>query len=65
VVKDKDSLHDVGGPAGAAAELPQEAPARRADQRDDHDEAFLDRVFWWYLATVELINRLIASRNLA
>lgn len=38
---------------------------RKADQRGDYDEAFLDWIFWWYLATVELTNRLIASRNLA
>ncbi|MGP4004444.1 hypothetical protein [Streptomyces sp. 8N706] len=37
---------------------------RRTDQRGDYDEAFLDWIFWWYLATVELTNRLIASRNL-
>lgn len=36
----------------------------RLDQLD-HDEAFLDRIFWWYLATVELTNRLIASRTSA
>lgn len=36
---------------------------RRADQRGEYDEAFLDWIFWWYLATVELTNRLIASRN--
>ncbi|MFD5192811.1 hypothetical protein ACFWMU_32665 [Streptomyces sp. NPDC058357] len=35
---------------------------RRADQRGDYDEAFLDWIFWWYLGTVELSNRLIASR---
>ncbi|MFJ1561316.1 hypothetical protein [Streptomyces mirabilis] len=38
---------------------------RRADQRGDYDEVFLDWIFWWYLATVELTNRLIASRKLA
>ncbi|WP_331727717.1 hypothetical protein [Streptomyces sp. NBC_01176] len=37
---------------------------RRAGQRGDYDEAFLDWIFWWYLATVELTNRLIMSRNL-
>ncbi|MGP3938410.1 hypothetical protein [Streptomyces sp. 6N106] len=37
---------------------------RRADQRSEYDEAFLDWIFWWYLATVELTNQLIASRNL-
>lgn len=31
--------------------------------RGEYDEAFLDWIFWWYLATVELTNRLIASRN--
>ncbi|MFD9871565.1 hypothetical protein ACFXI8_00340 [Streptomyces niveus] len=35
---------------------------RKADQRGDYDEAFLDWIFWWYLATVELTNRLIVSR---
>ncbi|MFI7246365.1 hypothetical protein [Streptomyces qinglanensis] len=38
---------------------------RRADQRGEYDEAFLDWIFWWYLATVDLTDRLIASRNLA
>ncbi|WP_416956514.1 hypothetical protein [Streptomyces sp. Agncl-13] len=37
---------------------------RRADQRGDYDEAFLDWIFWWYLATVELTNELMASRGL-
>ncbi len=32
---------------------------RRADQLADYDAAFLDWVFWWYLATVELSDRLI------
>ena len=36
---------------------------RRADQRGEYDEAFLDWIFWWYLSTVELTNRLITSRN--
>ncbi len=36
---------------------------RRADQHGDYDEAFLDWIFWWYLATVELTNQLIASRR--
>lgn len=31
---------------------------RRADQRPDYDEAYLDWVFWWYLATIELTDRL-------
>uniref|UniRef100_UPI002F3E2E39 hypothetical protein n=1 Tax=Streptomyces violaceoruber TaxID=1935 RepID=UPI002F3E2E39 len=36
---------------------------RKADQRGDYDGAFLDWIFWWYLGTVELTNRLIASRT--
>ena len=36
---------------------------RRADQHGDYDEAFLDWIFWWYLATVELTNRLLATRS--
>ncbi|PRX43016.1 hypothetical protein B0I32_16212, partial [Nonomuraea fuscirosea] len=36
---------------------------RRADQRGDYDPLFLDWIFWWFLATVELTNRLIAARK--
>ncbi|MFB7560855.1 hypothetical protein [Streptomyces brevispora] len=36
---------------------------RNAAQQDEYDEAFLDWIFWWYLATLELTNRLIASRT--
>jgi hypothetical protein len=35
---------------------------RNADQREDYDPAFLDWVFWWYLGTVELTNRIIARQ---
>jgi hypothetical protein len=35
---------------------------RRADQRPDYDDAYLDWIFWWYLATVELTNRLLARQ---
>lgn len=28
-------------------------------QLGDYDPAFLDWVFWWYLGTVELTNRII------
>lgn len=27
-------------------------------QRSDYDDAFMDWVFWWYLATIELVERL-------
>ena len=31
---------------------------RNADQHADYDETYLDWIFWWYLATVELTDRL-------
>ncbi|MGF1661932.1 MAG: hypothetical protein ACFCVG_05605 [Kineosporiaceae bacterium] len=31
-------------------------------QRDDYAEEFLDWIFWWYLATVELTDRVLAQR---
>ncbi|WP_331712343.1 hypothetical protein [Streptomyces davaonensis] len=37
---------------------------RRADQHGDYDEAFMDWIFWWYLATVELTNQLISARSI-
>lgn len=33
---------------------------RKADQHPDYDDAYLDWLFWWYLATVDLTDRLIA-----
>lgn len=35
----------------------------RADQRADYDEAYLDWLFWWYLATVGLLDRLLARQG--
>jgi hypothetical protein len=35
---------------------------RRADQRGDYDEAHLDWLFWWYLATVDLTDQLLARQ---
>lgn len=32
---------------------------QRADQRPDYDDAYLEWLFWWYLATVDLVNRLL------
>ncbi|MER6979242.1 hypothetical protein [Streptomyces carpinensis] len=36
---------------------------RRADQRGDYDEAFLDWINWYYLPTAELTKVLTASRG--
>jgi len=35
---------------------------RGADQHADYDEAYLDWIFWWYLATVELSDRLLTRK---
>lgn len=35
---------------------------RDAKQRPDYDEAYLDWIFWWYLATIELTDRLQARQ---
>lgn len=32
---------------------------QKADQRPDYDEAYLDWLYWWYLATIELTNQLL------
>jgi hypothetical protein len=32
-------------------------------QRSDYDPAFLDWVFWWYLSTIELTNKLLARQS--
>ena len=32
---------------------------RGADQHTDYDAAYLDWIFWWYLATVELTDQLL------
>ncbi|MCA0143962.1 hypothetical protein [Blastococcus sp. LR1] len=36
---------------------------RRPGQRGDYGEAFLDWLFWWYLATIDLTNRLLDEQN--
>lgn len=32
------------------------------EQQSDYDPMFLDWVFWWYLATVELTDRLLTRQ---
>ena len=34
---------------------------QRADQRPDYDDAYLDWLYWLYLATIELTNRLLTK----
>jgi hypothetical protein len=38
---------------------------RKANQHPDYDDAYLDWVFWWYLASVELTDRLVARQGTA
>lgn len=35
---------------------------RRDDQRSDYDPIFLDWIFWWYLATIDLTNQLVVRQ---
>ncbi|GGN65968.1 hypothetical protein GCM10011610_00400 [Nocardia rhizosphaerihabitans] len=35
---------------------------RRADQHADYDSAYLDWIFWWFLSTVALIDKLLTSQ---
>jgi hypothetical protein len=36
---------------------------RSEQQRGDYDPAFLDWIFWWYLGTIELTNRIIVRQE--
>ncbi|WP_198682005.1 hypothetical protein [Kribbella rubisoli] len=36
---------------------------QKENQRADYNPAFRDWVFWWYLATIELTNRMITQRT--
>ncbi|MEU3010110.1 hypothetical protein [Nocardia asteroides] len=35
---------------------------RRADQQGNYDPAYLEWLFWWYIATIELTDKLLATR---
>lgn len=36
---------------------------QRRGQQGDYDAAFLDWIFWWYLATIELTDRILARQD--
>lgn len=36
---------------------------RNESQKTDYDPVFLDWVFWWYMATIELTDRLIVRQD--
>lgn len=50
---------------GALFRLANEFEVRhyRADEDLDYDEAFLDWIFWWFLATVDLTEAIIERQN--
>lgn len=50
---------------GALFRIANEFAIRHQDakQHPDYDEAYLDWLYWWYLATVELTDRLIARSS--
>ncbi len=52
--KDEDALFEIANR--------YDLRHRNASQRVDYDPVFLDWVFWWYLATVELADRLLARQ---
>jgi len=49
---------------GALFQIANEFDLRHGGERQksDYEDAYLDWVFWWYLATVELTNRLLARQ---
>lgn len=50
---------------GALFQIANEFDVRHRDksQQSDYDPVFLDWLFWWYLATVELTDRLLARQS--
>lgn len=40
-------------------------PAAGGAQRSAYDPVFLDWIFWWYLATIELTDRLLYRQRTA
>lgn len=49
---------------GALFQIANEFALRHGrEQQSDYDPVFLDWVFWWYLATVELTDRLLARQG--
>jgi hypothetical protein len=50
------------GDEGALFEIANKFAIRHQDQRQksEYDPVFLDWIFWWYLATIELTDRVIA-----
>jgi hypothetical protein len=50
---------------GALFQIANEFAIRhqRDGQKGDFDESFLDWIYWWYLATVELTDRIIARQT--
>lgn len=54
----KDRLHKKD--EGALFQIANEFAVRHrhASQHSDYDDAYLDWLFWWYLATIDLTNKL-------
>ncbi len=52
----------LSGDEGALFQIANQFAIRHQNeqQKSDYDDAFLDWVFWWYLATIELTDRLLA-----
>jgi hypothetical protein len=59
----KDEL--ARGDEGALFQIANKFALRHRNEQQlaDYDPAFLDWIFWWYLGTVELTNRIIARQT--
>lgn len=55
----------VSADEGALFNIANNFAIRHQDNKQsrDYDSAFLDWIFWWYLATVELTNRIISRQE--
>ncbi|GAA3815590.1 hypothetical protein [Cellulomonas soli] len=51
LTKDEGALFEIANRFGVRHQ--------RADQHPDYDDAYLDWLFWWYLATVDLLKHLL------
>lgn len=51
---------------GALFQIANEFDLRhsKADQRGEYDEAYLDWIFWWYIATVDLADQLLSRQEI-
>jgi hypothetical protein len=62
LIKEQLTKKDEGALFRIANEFDLRHRKTGGQQRGDYDEAFLDWVFWWYLSTIALTDRLLARQ---